>query len=255
MTLRADFDAALMNDPVRSLAKLEQDGTVRAYLPEVQQIVGFGGGDEGHKDLWGHTRKVVSQCVPKVLVRWAALYHDVGKPDRFHRDKAGVVSFHGHEVHSAHLFRQMACRTKLFSEDEVSWIWFLVRYLGHVEEYDSTWTDSAVRRLHKEVGSRFEDVVALARADITTKHADRRAAHHARMHELRERAWELAAADAAPPALVTGLGHLLSKEFNVSGRGLGNLMGRAREAVEAGKLERQASPERVIEFLNLVRAK
>ena len=59
------LNAALMDrDPAFQLQQLADDGTLRGKLPEVDGLVGFGGHGQGHKDLWDHTKRVVSQVEP-----------------------------------------------------------------------------------------------------------------------------------------------------------------------------------------------
>lgn len=248
--MRTLFDAALLDTTL--LPGLVRSGQLGEYFPEVQEIVGFGGGRSGHKALWPHTIQVVSQCPPNLRIRWAALFHDVAKPDCivYHN---GDVQFHGHEEKGARLFEKAAQRTHFFNEEEVKHISFLIRHLGMPEEYDEEWTDSAVRRLYKTAGIYFDDLILLARADVTTKHDNKREALRKRMDSLSTRAVELARIDAIPPALVTGLGDVLAAEFGVKGRDLGVLMNQAKAAVEDGKLPRQADPTVVISYLRGVR--
>lgn len=248
---RAQLDTVLLSKNVETNLEMLNSNNVLAYMfPEVKALVGFGGGDTGHKDLWDHTKKVVAQCVPKILVRWAALYHDVGKVRCFRRDAQGVISFHNHEVKSAELFDRAAERTRLFKKEEAHWIHFLIYHLGYVEGYESEWQDSAVRRIHKHAGDHFDDLVALSRADITTKHQEKRQKHLHRMHEFRERALEIARVDAIPPALPKGLGNALSAEFDIPPSPyLGDVMKALKEAVEEGALPRQPSFEECFDYV------
>lgn len=247
--MRTRIETALMSDsPVEALEALQVAGKLP---PAVQATVGFGGLDEGHKDLWDHIKKVVSQTVPRPLVRWAALYHDVGKVAVFSR-ASGKVTFHGHESVSAKLFNREAHSIGFEHEDRL-YIRSLIHDLGHIESYESSWTDSAVRRVHKLVGDHFTDLIDLARADITTKHDDKRQRHHRRVAELKARAEALAAADAIVPALPKGLGDVICKELGLTpGRELGVLMGRLKVAVEAGELPRQAEPSVYVAWAKLV---
>lgn len=247
---KLEWDALLLApDVIDRLVGAEGSGVLKATFPEVFAIVGFGGGQEGHKDLWAHTCKVVSQCPEDTGIRWAALFHDVGKPSSFFK-KGGEIAFHGHEMKSFWLFQRAANRTKLFSVEEAERISFLIKNLGHVEEYDPSWTDSAVRRLYKLAGGHFNDLLALSRADITTKHASKRQALHARIQELSDRAETIAAEDNKVPALAKGIGTELTTAFGIPpSRQLGDLMKRLIEDVEAGKLPRQAEPSVVIEYV------
>ncbi len=237
--MRHNIEAALMCEaPIEALEALQRAGSLP---PSVLATVGFGGLDEGHKDLWEHIKKVVSQTVPRPLVRWAALYHDVGKVKCFSR-KSGEVTFHGHEALSAKLFHRES-QLLGFSLEDRQHVRFLVEHLGHIEAYESGWTDSAVRRVHKLGANYFDDLVDLARADITTKHQDKRERHYRRLAELKARAEALAAADAVVPPLPKGLGDVLCVELALApGPELGALMARLRAAVEAGQLPRQAAP-------------
>jgi poly(A) polymerase len=242
-------DQALMSRrPARELELLYETGVLAQVFPEVTAMVGFGGTGQGHKDLWWHTKLVVEQAAPIRAVRWAALFHDVGKVQTFSRAN-GKVSFHGHEALSARLFDVGARRTGM--DDELRrHIRFLVRHLGHVESYLPEWTDSAVRRLHREVAIHFDDLLALACADITTKHADKRRRHHARMQELAERARTIAAEDAALPPLPKGLGTAVIQALGIApGPEVGRLMAELEEAVAAGELPPRAEFEVYIEHL------
>lgn len=248
--LRKTFDEALLDDRADlQLEDLQTSGVLADTFPEVSSMVGFGGARQGHKDLWGHTKQVVRQCVPKVEVRWAALFHDVGKVKTFSRD-SGKVTFHGHEVVSARMFDGAARRSKLFSAEQRKHIRFLVRHLGHVEAYASDWTDSAVRRLNRDLGALFVDTVLLARADITTRHDHKRRRHHERMNELVERAEEIAAADAVVPPLPKGMGDALMKALDLTpGRRIGELKKALEAAVEEGAVEPHLEAEHYVEFV------
>lgn len=228
--------------PDIELEAIQKEGLFAEHVPEVHAMVGFGGAGTGMKDLWEHTKIVVLQTIPRPLLRWAALFHDVGKIQTFSRD-SGKIAFHGHEFLSAKLFSQAARRIG-FDDESRETVKFLVGHLGLVEAYAPEWNDSAVRRLLKDVGPHFEGLVALSRADITTKHQHKRQAHHARMHELVERATKLAELDAIPPALPKGLGTAITATFGVpEGKELGAIVRALKAAVEAGELPRQADPE------------
>lgn len=247
MTSRAIFDHALMNDPVHDLQALAENGSWSVF-PEVQAILNFGGNGQGHKDLWWHTKLVVAQTMPKNYLRWAALFHDVGKPRCFKRD-GNHIEFHGHEELSAKLFKQAAKRTGFFTPEETHDISFVIGHLGYIEAYEDNWTDSAVRRVQKLLGKYFQDSIALSRADVTTGHVILRRSIHERMHNFRVRAEAIAALDAKVPPLVKGLGNILATEFGVTGKELGVLMTKAKEAVEAGILPVQAEASVVVAYL------
>lgn len=248
---------------VDALEFLQQVDIIKLMFPELQLIVGFGG--IGHKDLWAHTKQVVSQCPPRPIIRWAALFHDIGKFRCYNMDPTTFeVSFHGHEKVGANLVRSLHARVDIFKigylgYDDGDYIAYLIESLGRVEGYSSRWTDSAVRRIYRDIveGWRgpnkedvFEDLAILCKADITTKHDDKRAKFQRLADELLARGRELARIDAIPPALPTGLGDALGAEFGLPpSKALGDIMKALKAIVEAGELPRNEKVETLVAFV------
>jgi poly(A) polymerase len=252
---RKYWDSALLSSRVvAALEGLRSDSSLQLVFPEVEAMVGFGG--DGHKELWPHTKQVVSQTICTPVLRWAALFHDVGKVKCFTKDAKGKIAFIGHEKVSARLFAGAAKRVNsmkgdFFTMSEIKDIKFLIYNLGYIEEYDSTWSDSAVRRLQRLAGPYFNDLVALARADISSKNEAKRRKHFETMKELQDRSDELYRLDAIPPALISGLGEALTKAYGIPpSKELGVLMRKITLAVENEELPRQSSVETVIDFEN-----
>lgn len=245
MLTRSQWDALLRSkDADIALEALQAGGVLRGQFPVLQTLVGFGGRESGHKDLWAHTKQVVIQTLPVALLRWAALFHDVGKPVSFSRVE-GKVTFHNHEQASERLFRASAIPSGLFSQDEIDHIGFIIGNLGKIESYSRTWTDSAVRRLARELDPHLDDVFSVARADCTTIHTNKRKAILTLTNELRERIRKLQEIDATPPALPSGLGDALRDALGLpssreGGIELGKVMLALRARVEAGELPRNA---------------
>lgn len=246
---RQGFDRVLLNSQVRILLQdLLIEGDLQLTFPEVHALVGFGGVDQGHKDLWEHTKQVVYQCSTEVLIRWAALFHDVGKIHCFKKTEAGI-SFHHHEVISARLFRQAAARTRFFTVPEARYIAQLIEYLGYVESYDSTWTDSAIRRLQHTVQDTFADLISLSRADITTRHESKRLAHRRRIQELWDRAEDIRRSDAIVPMLPKGMGTALTESLGIPpSPALGKVMESLKRAVQTGDLPWPPTIEQALEY-------
>jgi putative nucleotidyltransferase with HDIG domain len=249
LTARERWERLLMAEGVRpGLEVLQETGVLLEDFPEVAAIVGFGGGEEGHKDLWSHVKQVVFQTPAKAHLRWSALFHDVGKVKCFRRHE-GKVSFHGHEIVSARLWEKAAKRTAWFTVEERTEIKFLVEHLGHVESYDSDWTDSAVRRVVREMGDHFSDLVALSRADMTTSFESKRRKNQGRIDELEARVAALAQADLRPKprkGLSLELGTALGIE---AGPELGRVMKAVIRAVEAGQLSVDAPLDEYVRWV------
>lgn len=236
--------------PDEALELLQTTGVLAGTFPELQNMVGFGGHGQGHKDLWAHVKQVVLQSKADIVIRWAALFHDVGKVETLSRD-TGKVSFHQHEFASARLFRRAMQRSQLLDSDVEKHVHFLVGHLGLVEAYSAEWTDSAVRRLMKDLGEHFDRTLMLARADITTKHAHKREKYYQLIHNLSERAKTIAAQDAIVPPLPKGIGDALMQAFGIPpSKRLGDLKAALEKAVEAGRVEGHQESHHYVEFVS-----
>ena len=151
-------------------------GLLDALLPEVKAMVGFGDGEWRHKDVWKHTKQVVAQSTHRLEVRWAALFHDIGKVRTRSISPSGEVHFFGHAEVGARMFDKLERREHLFRSDESlrEEIRFLVLHHLRASQYDGSWTDSAVRRFAREIGPYLDDLLCLSRADITTKRPEKK---------------------------------------------------------------------------------
>ncbi len=189
-----------------------------------------------HKDVWDHTKQVVRQTVRRPLVRWAALLHDIGKvPTRTFTDEG--VHFHGHAEVGARMFDRISQRFA-FARDERQTIRFLVRHHLRTNQYSEQWTDSAVRRFHREMAAHMTDLLDLSRADITSKRPGRRKTLLEQISALADRVERLAEADAKLPPLPGGVGNAIMTSFEIApSRLIGDLKRTLEQAIEGGVLE------------------
>ncbi|HWO08364.1 MAG TPA: HDIG domain-containing protein [Polyangiaceae bacterium] len=239
------------------LEVLLQIGFINAVLPELAKVVGFGDG-ESHKDVWRHTKQVVIQCLPRLPVRWAALFHDIGKPRTRSVAPDGTVHFFHHAEEGARMFERLDRRLGLFAVDPElgADIRFLVLHHQRAHQYEEDWTDSAVRRFARDVGGALDDLMALSRADMTTKRREKRRRFLFQLKDLQERIAALAAEDAKEPPLPKGLGDELMQAFGLPpSRLIGDLRRSLEAAVEAGELPPGQSAEVYIEFVRGQRAR
>ena len=175
--LRSRLDRVMLaKDPEAGLDALLASGALDVLLPEVKNLVGFGDGEWRHKDVWKHTKQVVRQAVPRLEVRWAALFHDVGKVKTRSISPEGEVHFFGHAEVGARMFDKLTRRLPLFVGDAAleSAVRFLILHHLRANQYEGDWTDSAVRRFAREMGGHMDDLLCLSRADITTKRPERK---------------------------------------------------------------------------------
>lgn len=155
----------LSDRPRLALELLDSGGLMEVLLPEVFACHGVEQGGYHVADVFGHTLLTVEHMArlgPHDLVlRLAALFHDVGKPLTATPDGA----FHGHHEVGARLAGEALSRLR-FANAEVEKVVRLVRLHLRPVFYSSDWRDGAVRRLARDAGDQLEALLALARADI-----------------------------------------------------------------------------------------
>ncbi|MBX3154513.1 MAG: HD domain-containing protein [Deltaproteobacteria bacterium] len=229
MLMGRDVDAAL--------EWLHATGMLRILFPELEATVDLvQEAGRQHKDVWAHTKQVVRQAVRRPLVRWAALLHDIGKvPTRTYTTDG--VHFHGHAEVGARMFDRVQQRFQ-FARDERQTIRFLVRHHLRTNQYSEQWTDSAVRRFHREMAVHMTDLLDLSRADITSKRPGRRRTLLEQISALADRVDRLAEEDAKLPPLPGGVGNAIMTAFELApSRLIGDLKRELEQAIERGDLE------------------
>src|SRR4051812_3753706 len=257
--VRDRLDRVVMgDDPELGLDTLLDAGVLRIVFPEVHAMVGFGDGEWRHKDVWKHTKQVVRQAVPRLEVRWASLFHDIGKVKTRSIDPNGKVHFLGHAEVGTRMFDRLEKRLGMFAPEPAlrDTVRFLVLHHLRANQYDPTWTDSAVRRFARELGSHLDDLLCLARADITTKRPEKKRKGLSQIEELAGRITQLAAEDAKQPPLPSGIGDGVMKAFGVPpSRQIGEIKKLLEAAVAAGEIEERLPTEAYVAFIAKDRAR
>jgi poly(A) polymerase len=170
--------ALVSPQPRRALELLDAGGLLEVLMPEVYACHGVEQGGWHTHDVFGHTLETVQHTDPDLVLRLAALYHDVGKPPTATPDGA----FHGHDEVGAAMAREAMFRLR-FSNAEVDAVSRLVRLHLRPVFYSSKWGDGAVRRLARDAGPLLGRLIALARADIAASAYP----HGDKIDELEER--------------------------------------------------------------------
>ena len=248
--LRTAMEYAICGRDVdAALEWMQQAGILRILFPELEATVDLvQETGRQHKDVWAHTKQVVKQTVRRPLVRWAALLHDIGKvPTRTFTPDG--VHFHGHAEVGARMFDKVHTRFG-FARDERQTIRFLVKHHLRTNQYSDQWTDSAVRRFHREMGAHMTDLLDLSRADITSKRPGRRKALLEQIAALADRVDRLVEADAKLPPLPGGVGNAIMDAFELApSRLIGDLKRKLEASIEAGELEARREDAYYVAYL------
>ncbi len=189
--IAAELTRLLVADrPTLGLEALCGTGLAAYVMPELLPLRSTGQ-DGRHKDVFGHTLKVVENVPATPILRWAALLHDIGKP-RTKSVQDGKVHFFRHEMVGARMARKILRRLRL-DRDSSERIQRLVAEHLRPNLYTPEWTDGAVRRFLRETEGITDDLFALSRADITSYRRSRVEAGVARVNHLEARCRELQA--------------------------------------------------------------
>jgi poly(A) polymerase len=192
------------DNPRRGLELLVTTGLADYVLPELPALRLEIDEHAHHKDVYEHSLTVLDQAVelerargaadapPDVILRLAALLHDIGKPATKKVEPGGAVTFHHHDVVGAKLAKKRLTALR-FDKDTITAVARLVelhlRFFGYS---DAPWTDSGVRRYVRDAGPLLDRLHILTRADVTTRNRRKAARLKGAYDELETRIAALA---------------------------------------------------------------
>jgi poly(A) polymerase len=199
--IRDEFIKLLLsNNPRKGIAILVATGIADLVIPEIPKLQLEIDEHHHHKDVYEHSLTVLEQAIAlenrlgdkNLVIRLAALLHDIGKPKTRALIPGGGVSFHHHEIVGARLAKERLKKLRFSNEviDEVELLIALhLRFHGYGA---GEWTDSAVRRYVRDAGELLTHLHVLTRADCTTRNQRKAERLAATYDELEARIEKLA---------------------------------------------------------------
>jgi poly(A) polymerase len=184
--IRGELDLLLLTTrPSIGLDFIVRTGLADYFVPELPKLQLEQDPVHHHKDVLKHTWAVVDKTSPSLVLRLAALFHDIAKPNTRAITDEGVT-FRFHDVVGAKITRQRLAALK-YSQDMIDDVAALVELHLRFHTYKLGWSDRAVRRYVRDAGDLLEELNELTRCDCTTRNARKAQTLAARMDELEER--------------------------------------------------------------------
>jgi poly(A) polymerase len=177
--------------PVESLKALKAQGVLSDLEPTLAALEMPIPSGYNHKDNLEHSFQVLQNAIDReedgvdLILRTAALFHDIGKPATRKFGKKGTVTFTNHDVVGAKMVRQILPNHG-YSKSETDSVARLVYMHMRSHSFKAGWSESAVRRLSTDAGShkQLERLIVIFYADATTKHNGKKNQIHSSVAEL-----------------------------------------------------------------------
>lgn len=228
--------------PSIGLIHMYQTGVLEIIFPELAILAGVDQRkDYHHKDVFFHTCKVVeniSKMTDNIWLRFAALVHDIAKPQtkRFVEDIGWT--FHGHEELGARMIKPIFKRMKL-PYNKIEYVEKLVRlHLRPIALAKEEVTDSAIRRLIVSAGEDLGDLIILCRADITSKNQEKVSRYLENYEKVMKKVWKVEDKDKLRAFQSPVNGEEIMRICNLTpSRKVGEIKSAIEEAILDGKIE------------------
>ena len=249
---RKEMDKLLGDhNPMIGLKFMAESHVLAYILPEMQSLYTFSldSQDNQHKNVWEHTLQVIEKCPSNLVLRWVAMLHDVGKVWTKQEGRDGRIHFLRHEDLSAILFDGIWRRFQM-PEQTARKIHFIIKNHSRINLYREEWTDSAIRRMIREMGPYLNDLVEFSKCDLTSRREQRVQMIRSLLTELQIRIKDIREADEEKSVLPKGIGNHIIEQFNMEpGPAIGRIRAKLATLVESGELPRNDEPEVYLDYL------